>query len=137
MATWRDELVEAVKSKAERESEEQARYRKRVEEALSTAEAGLKHGAEAIQFTAERLKEKQQQADLSSSADRCSLVFAEQHVTVELSRETAVLKVTFTDNKPREFDFVKDRHITAQDVEEYVGRRCVELVKTIQRAKPW
>ena len=39
MPNWREELVEASKTKAEREEEERARHKKRVEEALTTAEA--------------------------------------------------------------------------------------------------
>ena len=39
MANWRDELTEVVKTKVEREAEEKERHRKRVEEALTSAEA--------------------------------------------------------------------------------------------------
>ena len=56
---------------------------------------------------------------------------------LELVRDSAVIKVAFVEGKPREFDFAKDRHIAAADVEEYVGRRSVELVRTAQKAAPW
>ena len=55
----------------------------------------------------------------------------------ELDRETAILKIYYLEGKPREFDFVRDRHIAAGDVEEYVGRRAVELVKNAQKGTPW
>jgi hypothetical protein len=45
--------------------------------------------------------------------------------------------VNVAETKPREFDFAKDRHIAATDVEEYVGRRAVELVRLAQKATPW
>ena len=58
-------------------------------------------------------------------------------LNVELVRESAVIKVTFIEGKPREFDFAKDRHIAPADVEEYVGRRAVELVRAAHKAHPW
>ena len=58
-------------------------------------------------------------------------------LALELDKETAVIKVTFLEGKPREFDFARDRHIAAADVEEYVGRRTVELVRNAQKAQPW
>ena len=45
---WREELTEAVKTKAERDAEEQARQKKRVAEALATAEAAMALGADAL-----------------------------------------------------------------------------------------
>ncbi|MEZ4296445.1 MAG: hypothetical protein R3B70_15850 [Polyangiaceae bacterium] len=137
MPSWRDELVEAVKTKAERDAEEQARHRKRVEEALATAEAALKLGAEALRFAAERLKGKEQPADLSDEPDALKLSLQDLSLRLELSRESAVLKIIFGDAKPREFDFAKDRHISPADVEEYVGRRALELVRAAQKASPW
>jgi len=137
MATWRDELVEAVKSKAEREEEEREKHRKRVAEALATAEAALNLSTEALRFANEKLKEKQQTADLSETPDSCVLAFREQKLAVELNRETAVVKVTFGESKPREFDFAKDRHIAPTDVEEYMGRRALELVRTAYKSSPW
>ena len=58
-------------------------------------------------------------------------------LTVELDRSTAVLTVTYDAAKPREFDFAKDRHLSPKDVEEYVGRRLVELARAAQKAHPW
>ncbi len=137
MASWKDELVEAVKTKAEREAEEAARHRKRVEEALATAEAAMKVGAEALRFAAERLTEKGQTVALEEPADVIKLQLQELSLRLELARESAIIKVTFGDAKPREFDFAKDRHISPADVEEYVGRRALEFVRSAQKAYPW
>src|SRR5262245_55462265 len=128
MASWRDELTEAVKSKAEREAEEQARLRKRVEEALATAMQAMGLGVEALAYAHEKLREKGQAANLAKTDDRSKLGLADQTVTLELVRDAAVVRVTFGEQKPREFDFAKDRHIAPADVEEYVGRRMLELV---------
>ncbi len=137
MPSWRDELMEAVKTKAERDAEEAARHRKRVEEALATAEAAMKLGAEALRFASEKLKEKGQAASLEEPQDVLKLSLGEISLRLELSRESAVIKVTFGDAKPRDFDFAKDRHISPTDVEEYVGRRALELVRAAQKATPW
>jgi hypothetical protein len=135
--SWRDELIEAVKTKVEREAEEQSRHRKRVEEALATAEAAMKLGAEALRFASGKLKEKEQAASLDESADALKLTLHELSLRLELSRDSAIIKVTFGDAKPREFDFAKDRHISPGDVEEYVGRRALEFVRSAQKATPW
>jgi hypothetical protein len=137
VAGWRDEITEAVKAKTEREAEEQARHRKRVEEALATADAAIRLGAEALRFTRDRLLDKSQQAELSEAKDSFRLALREFSLSMELVRESAVIKITFGDGKPREFDFAKDRHIAPADVEEYVGRRAVELVRAAQKAAPW
>ena len=137
MPNWRDELIEAIKSKAEREAEEQARHKKRVEEALTTAEAAMKLAVEALRFSHERIKEKGQEASLAEQADSYKLAFRDLALSVELVREAAIIRVQYADGKPREFDFAKDRHIAAADVEEYVGRRSVELVRTAQKVQPW
>ena len=137
MPSWRDELIEAVKTKAERDAEELARHRKRVEEALATAEAAMKLGSEALRFTGERLKDKGQPVVIDEPADTLKLSLHELALRLELSRESAIIKVTFGDAKPREFDFAKDRHISPADVEEYVGRRALEFVRAAQKAVPW
>ena len=137
MAGWRDELVEAVKTKAEREAEEVARHKKRVAEALSAAELALSLGSEALRFTGEKLKEKEQAVELAEEADKIRLALGEVSVMLELLRESAVVRVTFADGKPREFDFAKDRHIAPPDVEEYIGRRALEFVRAAQQANPW
>ncbi|MFO0586334.1 MAG: hypothetical protein U0441_02280 [Polyangiaceae bacterium] len=138
MASWKDELIEAVKSKAEREAEEAARHRKRVEEALATAESAMKVGADALNFAKDKLSDKGQTVTLDASdPDVLKLSLNELSLRLELGRETAVIKVTFGDAKPREFDFAKDRHISPADVEEYVGRRSLELVRAAQKASPW
>jgi len=147
---WRDELIEAAKTKAERETEELARQKKRVQEALTGADAALRAGQSALSFAVEQLREKLPEAELRSEADRHELAVTRPggaegegdgmttfRLVLELSRETAILKVSFADTKPREFDFTKDRHISAADVEEYVGRRAVELVRAAQKAAPW
>ncbi len=137
MASWKDELIEAVKTKAERDAEEAARHRKRVEEALATAEAAMKVGAEALRFASDKLKDKGQSATLEEPADVLKLSLNELSLKLELARESAIIKVTFGDAKPREFDFAKDRHISPADVEEYVGRRALEFVRAAQKASPW
>lgn len=137
MASWRDELIEAAKTKAEREEEELARHRKRVQEALTTAESAFDLASKAIEFTRERLSEKGQAPDLDSQTDAVALKLGDHKLRVELVRDSAAIKVVFGEGKPREFDFAKDRHIAPADVEEYVGRRAVELVKSAQKASPW
>ncbi len=137
MPSWRDELIEAVKTKAERDAEEAARHRKRVEEALATAEAAMKLGAEALRFSAERLAEKGQTAAFEEGEGSVKVTLNDLSLRLELSRESAIIKVTFGDAKPREFDFAKDRHIAPNDVEEYVGRRALEFVRSAQKAFPW
>jgi hypothetical protein len=137
VASWRDELIEAAKSKTERDAEERERHRKRVEEALNTAEAALGLGAEALRFTHGRLREKEQAAELVEGEDDFRLKVGDHGLRVELARDAAIVRVTFGDGKPREFDFAKDRHIAPADVEEYIGRRAVELVRTAQKSSPW
>lgn len=137
MASWRDELTEAVKSKAEREAEEAARQRKRVEEALATAETAMSLGTEALRYTRDRLREKEQPVDLAEEKDRQRLTLRDLALTLELVRDSAVIKVTFGEGKPREFDLAKDRHIAPADVEEYLGRRSLELVRAAYKNHPW
>jgi hypothetical protein len=137
MASWRDELVEAVKSKAEREAEEAARHKKRVEEALATAETAMGLGAEAMRYTRDRLRDKEQPVDLAEEKDRHRLTLYDLALTLELVRESAVIKITFGEGKPREFDLAKDRHIAPVDVEEYIGRRSLELVRAAYKGHPW
>ncbi len=137
MASWRDELIEVVKTKAEREAEEQARHKKRVEEALATAEAAMALGIEGIRFTGEHLCGKGQPAEFVEAPDSVKLTLHELSLALELLREGAIIKITFGDGKPREFDFAKDRHIAPADVEEYVGRRSLELVRAGQKTHPW
>ena len=137
MPGWRDELIEAVKSKAEREAEELARHKKRVAEALAAAESAVALGNEALQFAHDRLKDKGQGAELTHETDKHRLAIGEFGLTLELVRDAAIVRVTFGDGKPREFDFAKDRHIAPADVEEYIGRRTLELVRAAQKATPW
>jgi len=129
--------MEAVKTKSERDAEEQARHRKRVEEALATAEAAMKVGADALRFAAEKLTEKGQPSTLEEPPDLLKLTLHELSLRLELARESAIIRITFGDAKPREFDFAKDRHISPADVEEYVGRRALEFVRSAQKAYPW
>jgi hypothetical protein len=137
MASWRDELIEAVKSKAERDAEEAARHKKRVEEALATAETAVGLGLEALRYTRDRLRDKEQPAELTEEKDRHRLALRELSLTLELVRESAIIKVTFGEGKPREFDLAKDRHIAPADVEEYMGRRSLELVRAGYKTSPW
>ena len=137
MPSWRDELTEAVKSKAERDAEEAARHKKRVEEALATAETAMGLAGEALRYTCAELKRKEQPAELLEEKDRFKLTLGALSLTLELSRESAVIKVTFGEGKPRDFDLAKDRHITPADVEEYMGRRSLELARGAHKANPW
>lgn len=137
MAGWRDEIIEAAKTKAERDAEEAAHHKKRVEEALTTADASMVLALEGLRFSRDRLREKGQEAVLDEQPDRFRLGLRDCSLTLELARDSAMLKITFGEGKPREFDFAKDRHISPPDVEEYVGRRLVELVKAAQKASPW
>lgn len=137
MASWRDELIEVVKTKAERDAEEQARHRKRVEEALATAETAMGLGAEGLRFTRDRLKDKAQPVELDEAGDSYKLTIREHSLALELQRDSATIRVTFGEGKPRDFDFAKDRHIAPADVEEYIGRRSLELVRAAQKTHPW
>jgi hypothetical protein len=137
MPSWRDELIDAVKTKAERDAEEQARHKKRVEEALATAEAAMALGVEALRYTRDRLREKGQAAELTEEKDSYRLKLGDVGLSLELIRESAIIKVTFGEGKPREFDLAKDRHIAPADVEEYMGRRALELVRGAYKATPW
>jgi hypothetical protein len=137
MPSWRDELIEAVKSKAERDAEEAARHRKRVEEALATAETAMGLGVEALRYTRDKLKDKAQPVELAEEKDRYRVTLRDLSLTLELVRESAIIKVTFGEGKPRDFDLAKDRHIAPADVEEYMGRRSLELVRAAYKAQPW
>ena len=151
MANWRDELSDAVKTKAEREREEQERHRLRVQEALASAEGALTLAVEAVKFAHDRIVEKGQDATLVDESEgvpgeggqsetrvkSSKLRLGAHTLGIELDRTTAILKVSFLEGKPREFDFARDRHIAAVDVEEYVGRRAVEFVRAAQKSAPW
>ncbi|WP_437714487.1 hypothetical protein WMF45_49995 [Sorangium sp. So ce448] len=126
-----------MKSKAERESEELARHKKRVAEALAAAESAVSLGAESLKFAHERLQEKGQPIAFAQEQDKHRLALGDFSLSLELLRESAIVRVTFGDGKPREFDFAKDRHIAPADVEEYIGRRALELVRAAQKASPW
>ena len=137
MPNWRDELIEAVKTKAEREAEEAEKHRQRVREALTTAEAALKLGVEALAFAAERVREKGKEVQLEREPYVARFTLGPMSLSAELDPATAVIKVSYQDAKAREFDFARDRHIASGDVEEYLGRRVVELIRAVQKATPW
>jgi len=134
---WRDELKQSVKGKAEREAEEKERHRKRVEEALTTADVAIGLAKEALVFARDTLVSKDQEASLEDVNGTVKLALRSLTLAVGLDRETAIIKINLAEQKPREFDFAKDRHIAAADVEEYVGRRAVELVRAAQKSEPW
>jgi hypothetical protein len=137
MSTWREELVEAIKTKAEREAEEADKRKKRLEEALKIADEALGHALDGLEFSRSQLAGKEQPAKLKKDGDARVFELHGQTLGIELDRSEAVLKVTFNGGRPREFDFAKDRHISPKDVEEYVGRRAVELARAAHKAKPW
>ena len=70
MVSWRDELNEAVKSKAEREAEEQARVKKRVEEALATATQAMSLGGEALALSPRAAPKRRDSRPSSSRGGR-------------------------------------------------------------------
>jgi hypothetical protein len=137
MSTWRDELIEAVKSKREREAEEETRRQKRLEEALSVATDAMTKALDSLRFADEQLRDKRQPCKLVEKTDDLALELFDLRLAVSLSRADGVVKITFNDGRPREFDFAKDRHLSSKDVEEYVGRRTVELARAAQKNKPW
>lgn len=147
MANWRDELSEAVKTKAERDAEEAARLKQRVQEALGTAESAFGLAMDALRFAAEKIGEKGKSVKLDVTAGDPSpgaKLVIEQNgdagalvLGLSIDRETAVVRSFLGETKPREFDFAKDRHIAASDVEEYIGRRVIELVRAAQKASAW
>ncbi len=143
MPNWRDELIEAVKTKTEREAEETAKQKQRVLEALSSAEAAVSLASEGLRFACERIQEKGKPSTTTEEADEegrpkaARLTLESLSLGIELDRTTAIVRVTYLEGKPREFDFARDRHIAAADVEEYVGRRAVELVRSAQKATAW
>jgi hypothetical protein len=137
MANWRDELVDVVKSKSEREAEEDLRKAKRLADALKVAEEALAKASDSLGFLNEQLTNKSQPAKLAREADDVSFKMNDLSLSVGLVRTEAVVKVTFNDGRPREFDFAKDRHLSIKDVEEYVGRRAVELARAAQKTNPW
>jgi len=138
MATWRDELVEVIKSKSEREAEEQARLAKRVAEALVVADEAVAKALDALKFAVDRFTEKDQPNSLEEQDGAHVLSLrGEDTLKVSLNRDDALLTVIYNDGRPREFEFSKDRHISPSDVEEYVGRRCVEMARAAQKAAPW
>ena len=137
MPNWRDELIDAVKTKAEREAEEAAKHRQRVQEALASAEGAMGLATAALGFAHERIVEKGQAAKLDKTESGAKLELGSLSLAIDLDRNTAIVKVSYLEGKPREFDFARDRHIAPADVEEYVGRRAVELVRNAQKAHPW
>jgi hypothetical protein len=141
MANWRDELMDIIKTQTEREAEEEDRKRKRLEEALAVALDALEKARDGLRFANDQFKAKQQSSSLSEDGDKLCLKLtsapAELSLAVGLSRDDAILRVMFNEQRPREFDFAKDRHLAPKDVEEYVGRRAVELARAAQKARPW
>ncbi len=142
MANWRDELIEAVKTKAERDAEEAEKQRLRVREALTSAESALKLGIEALTFAADHVKEKGREVSLEVHEHSAKFHLGgapgpQMSIAADLDPTTAIIKVSYLDAKAREFDFARDRHIAAADVEEYLGRRVVELIRAAQKANPW
>lgn len=137
MSTWREELIEAVKTKAERDAEEEDRKKKRLEEALKIADEAVAKVIEGLEFTRDQLAQKQQAAELKNHGDTTSFELHGQVLAVVLDRAEGILKVSFNGGRAREFDFAKDRHISVRDVEDYVGRRAVELARAAHKANPW
>jgi hypothetical protein len=137
MTTWRDELLEAIKTRAERDAEEEAKRKKRLEEALKIADEASEKAHDGLAFTHDHLVAKGLSPTLTRDGNAATLEFCGQTLTVDLDRTEAMLKVAANGGRPREFDFAKDRHIAPKDVEEYVGRRALELVRAANKTTPW
>ncbi len=137
MSNWRKELIDTIRSKEDREREEQERARKRLEAALKIADEAMRGAAESLRFAHEQFSAKGQPSKLDESGDKLHFELFELHLSVELCRDDAILKINYVEGRPREFDFSKDRHLGPRDVEEYVGRRAVELARAAQKSNPW
>jgi hypothetical protein len=135
--TWREELQDVIKSKAERDAEEQERKRKRIVEALDVADAAISQALEGIRFAMAELEAKGQKPRLTEPPADVRFELLGLTVDLTLDRSNAVLRVTYNQGRPREFDFAQDRHLSTKDVEEYVGRRLVELARAAQKEHPW
>lgn len=137
MSTWREELHEVIKTRDEREAEELARKRQRIAEALEVAADAQAQAVEGLRFAVAELAGKGQPAELAVQGDEARLKLHALGVDVVLDRDNAIVKIAFNQGKPREFDFGTDRHLAPKDVEEYVGRRLVELARAAQKEHPW
>lgn len=135
--SWRDELLEAVKTKKEREAEKAERLRERVAVALVIAEEAYALVREVLGFGHEQMLGKGQKASFESTDSGCELRLDDFAIVASLSNEDAQLNVSYNKARPRSFDFLNDRHLSPKDVEEYVGRRTVELVRAAQQKAPW
>ena len=137
MATWRDELLTVIKSQAERDTEAAERKRQRLAEALTVAEQALAGARDGLQYVHEQLQVKEQPSTLGDEPDKLSLGLHGLTLEVALDRSTAELSITLNAGQPRVFKFAEDRHTAAKDVEEYVGRRSVEMARAAQKNNPW
>ncbi len=137
MVTWRDELQSVIKSQAERDAEAAERKRQRLVEALAVAEQALAGAREGMRYIDEQLRKKGQPCSLSDQADTLLFKMHDYTLEVKLDRDTAILSICYNAAQPRIFNFVEERHTAAKDVEEYVGRRAVELARAAQKSHPW
>ena len=137
MATWRDELVTVIKSQPERDAEAAERKRQRLAEALTVAEQALERARDGMTFADEKLRGKGQPCKLVDSGDVMSLTLHDYQLETSLDRSTAILSITYNAGQPRLFNFSEERHTAAKDVEEYIGRRAVELARAAQKTHPW
>jgi uncharacterized protein YdbL (DUF1318 family) len=135
--SWRNELLEVAKSKADREAEDKERHRKRIAEALEVADEAMSQALDGLRFAVELLQTKEQQSALVEDGGEHRFELHGSKVVLSLDRETAVLAVQTNEGRPRDFDFAKDRHLAPKDVEEYVGRRLIELARAAQKENPW
>ncbi len=137
MSTWREELLVIIKTQAEREAEEKDHRKKRIAAALEVAVESYDNAREGLRFAHEKLVTKKQPSELKEGEDSCGVALFELQLQVSLKREVAVLEVIYGDAKPREFDFANDRHLAPRDIEDYIGRRVVELARAAQELHPW
>jgi hypothetical protein len=137
VSTWRDELLGIIKTEAEREAEQKERRKKRIAAALEVASEAFSKAEAGLRFAHEKIAGKKQPAALDEGDDSCALALHDLSLRIELRRDVAVLDVTYGEGKPREFDFANDRHLAPRDIEDYVGRRVIELARTAQELHPW
>ena len=139
MASWRDELVEAVKT--------QGRARGRRGGAPPEARRGGAHDGRDGHDPRRSRRSATRAIGCATRVSRPSSTEEQDRYRLTLRdlepdasswcARAPIIKVTFGEGKPREFDLAKDRHIAPADVEEYMGRRSLELVRAAYKTTPW
>jgi hypothetical protein len=126
-----------IKTQAEREAEEEERRKKRIAAALEVAIEAYDKASEGLRFAHEKLVSKKRPSKLRDVEDSCGFGLFDLKLQVSLKRQAAVIEIIYGDAKPREFDFANDRHLSPRDIEDYIGRRIIELARAAQELHPW